>query len=237
MAVYNRERFLDQLAGRLGRPRKTTADRPAYSVQPQERVFQGADQDQLLGKLKEQCEIIHTTLVETTVDELGDTLRRVWEEGHIQNIVSAGGPRLEAYGLLDVYETMRQEGYNVHIWDEQGGRDDVAEAEKAGAGVVFSDVTLAESGTVTLFNDRWNGRSISLLPEIFVAIIPKSTLVPRMTQAAQIIHEQEKKGVPVSSCVSFITGPSNSADIEMNLIVGVHGPVKATYIVVDDKEG
>lgn len=235
MTVYNRERFLDQLAGQLGRDRRTRAERPAYSVQPQERVFQGADQDQLLEKLKEQCKIIHTKCLLTTTEELEETLRHVWEEDHIQTIVSAGGPRLEAYGLSDVFETMRQDGYHVHVWDEQEGQKNVTTAEKAGAGIVFSDVTLAESGTVTLFNDRWNGRSISLLPETFVAVIPKSTLVPRMTQAAKIIHEQEKKGVPVSSCVSFITGPSNSADIEMNLIVGVHGPVKATYIVVDDR--
>jgi L-lactate dehydrogenase complex protein LldG len=55
-----------------------------------------------------------------------------------------------------------------------------------------------------------------------------------MTQATKRIHELNSQGQDIASCVSFISGPSNSADIEMNLIVGVHGPVKATYIVVDD---
>jgi len=107
-------------------------------------------------------------------------------------------------------------------------------AEKADVGITFSDITLAESGTLTLFNDKGNGRSISLLPRVHIAIIPKSTIIPRMTQAAKQFHEGNRRGQEVSSCVSFISRPSNSADIEVSLIVGVHGPVEVTYIVIDD---
>jgi L-lactate dehydrogenase complex protein LldG len=234
MAIHNRERFLNNLAEQLDRTRRTEVEPPVYSVYPQERVFQGATQDELVEKLEEQCKVIHTSFTRTNMDGLAETLRKVLKNYDVTKIVGANGPRIEETGLSNVYKEIQSEGYDVHIWDENKGQENITFAEQAGAGIVFSDITLAESGTVTLFNDRYNGRSISLLPETFIAIVPKSTVVPRMTQASQLIHEEEKKGNPVSSCVSFITGPSNSADIEMNLIVGVHGPVKATYIIVDD---
>ncbi|MYL49761.1 lactate utilization protein C [Halobacillus litoralis] len=233
MTVHNRTSFLDRVAENLGRERRTEVKAPVYSVQPQDRVFQGATQDELIEKLEAQCQVIHTSFKRTTLADLGDSLQKVLAtfEGS-RKVISAGGPRLDEFGMRGMYEELGKEGFDFRIWNDQDG--DIPFAEQAGVGIVFSDITLAESGTVTLFNDKHNGRSISLLPETFIAIIPKSTLVPRMTQAARVIHEQEQKGNPVSSCVSFITGPSNSADIEMNLIVGVHGPVKATYILVED---
>ncbi len=234
MTIHHRESFLDEIAEQLGRPRRTEVEPPVYSVQPQDRVLAGATADELVDVLENQCSVIHTNLEKATVDTLPETIRTVLDAYGANSVVAAGGPRNQVSGMEVFYDQLSREGYDVHIWDEQEGRSNVEFAERAGAGIVFSDLTLAESGTVTLFNDRFNGRSISLLPETFIAIVPKSTIVPRMTQAGRLIHAEESKGNPVSSCVSFVTGPSNSADIEMNLIVGVHGPVKATYIVVED---
>ena len=99
---------------------------------------------------------------------------------------------------------------------------------------MFSDITLAESATVVIFNDSLKARSISLLPKTFIGIIPKSSIVPRFTQAAEKMEQLIENNELVPSCVNFISGPSNSADIEFNLVVGVHGPIKVSYIVVND---
>lgn len=66
---------------------------------------------------------------------------------------------------------------------------------------------------------RHRRQSISLLPTTYIA-------VPRMTQAIKEIHEQVATGEDITSCINIMSGPSNSADIEMDIVVGVHGTVK-----------
>src|SRR5699024_373763 len=235
MAIQNRDALLDKLAGRLGRPRRTEGvQRPDWSVQPQLRTRQGYTKDALAEVLAKQCEAIHTDVKLTDRSGLPQVLKETITAYQAKTVITAKDDRNEQYGLREMFEELREKEMEVHEWDPAIGKENQVIAERADIGINFSDITLAESGTVTLLNHKHNGRSISLLPQKFIAIIPKSTLVPRITQAAKQLHEANEQGNDVSSCVSFISGPSNSADIEMNLIVGVHGPVEATYIIVDE---
>lgn len=236
MTIKNREPFLNHLADTLGRARRTEGvERPTWSILPQWKVHEDLSQDELVQVLEKQCQAIHTDFKQTNRSDLNDVLRQTIEAYKGKSIVFPNDDRNETYGLTDFYGQIEVEGIELHMWDAALGKENLAFAERADIGITFSDITLAESGTVTLFNDKHHGRALSLLPESYIAIIPKSTLVARLTQATKHIHEAHHQGHPVSSCVSFISGPSNSADIESHLIVGVHGPIQVTYILVEDE--
>ncbi|SFA83825.1 L-lactate dehydrogenase complex protein LldG [Lentibacillus halodurans] len=235
MTIMNREAFLEHVTANLHRPRRTNGvERPQWSIRPQDEVLKGLSKDELVDVLEEHCKVIHTNFKRTDRDGLAAILKETIEGYKAKAIVASSDSRNEDYGLHDFYQKLKDDGNEVHLWDETNGKENQAFAERADVGITFSDITLAESGTVTLFNNKYNGRSISLMPRTYIAIIPKSTIVPRMTQATKQIHEANQAGDGVASCISFVTGPSNSADIEMNLIVGVHGPVDVTYIMVED---
>lgn len=233
--VHNQEEFLNNIAIHLGRERlKEPVIRPVWKKQPQHRVFEGESKDQLVERLREQCLRIHTQFMRTTAKELPECLNKVIEQFSGERLVTWKDDRFHEYGLDALFEKMATDGKHIHTWSPEQGDENIAIAEQADIGITFSDLTLAESGTVVLVSNANKGRSVSLLPTSYIAIIPKSTLVPRMTQAAAYLHKIAKQTERFPSCVNFISGPSNSADIEMNLVVGVHGPVRACYIIVEE---
>lgn len=230
-AIQNRDSFLSSIASSLGREVNTSnVEKPLWKKNPQSNVLKGFTQDQLVDVLRDQCKNIHTKIVETTSDHITHTVEQVLQELQSKTVVSTNDDRLHKVGVTSFIE----KNYDSHVWNVDAGDENIRISEKADVGITYSDYTLAESATVVLVSDHGKGRSVSLLPENYICIVPKSTIVPRMSQVAQKIHERVEDGKPVASCINFISGPSNSADIEMNLIVGVHGPVRATYIVVND---
>ncbi|KRG15429.1 LutC/YkgG family protein [Lederbergia galactosidilytica] len=234
--IQNRDHFLQKIANQLGREAiLAKPEIPKWKYQPQATVLQGKSLDELVGVLKDQCLHIHTDFIKTTRLNLEKTLKEMVEEYGGGPIITWKDTRFQEYGLTSLLkEKWPQEKLEVHEWNYEKGRANIDIAETANIGITISDITLAESGTVVQFSHKDRGRSVSFLPLKSIIIIPKSSIVPRMTQAAQMIREKTKNGEHLASCINFITGPSNSADIEMDLVVGVHGPVKAAYIIVDD---
>lgn len=235
-SIHNREKFLNQISSRLNRPRiSTPIERPTWKFRPQDEVLRDATPDELLEVLREQCKKIHTSFYNTNLSNLPTTLNEVVNAYGGGPIVTWKDERFSNWGLDSLFKKdWPDQGMKVSEWDYSVGEENITIAEMANVGITISEVTLAESGTVVLFSDENRGRTVSFLPATYIALIPKSTLVPRMTQAAQKMREIHQTTGRVASCINFITGPSNSADIELNLVVGVHGPVKASYIVIED---
>ena len=228
--IHNREKFLEHISKKMGSVRKQEVIRPVRQYQPQLKVFAEMSQEQLLDELINSCGRIHTDVILTDSASIETVLEKRIEVHGGGPIVAAEDVRFLGFGLGYLLERE-----DVHKWNSALGEQNIEIAEKANIGIMFSDMTLAESGTVVIFNDKSKARAISLLPTTFIAIIPKSTIVPRLTQAAQEIDRRIEAGETIASCINFISGPSNSADIEYNLVVGVHGPIRVTYIVVEDR--
>jgi L-lactate dehydrogenase complex protein LldG len=234
--IQNREKFLNQIASRLNRPRiSSPVERPSWKFQPQYEVLKDASQDELLEVLKEQCKKIHTNLYTPDSKELPAILSDIVANYGGGPVVTWKDERFSQWGLdYLMKKEWPDQNIEVYEWNFRLGEQNIRKAEQANVGLTISEITLAESGTVVLFSDENKGRTVSFLPATSIVLIPKSTLVPRITQAAKKMREIHQKTGQVASCINFITGPSNSADIELNLVVGVHGPVKASYIVIND---
>lgn len=226
--IHNKASFISNISKNLNRPMPTKVEIPKWQYRPQDKTLTGLSQDELLDILKQQCEFIHTDLVVTNSNEANKTLSEVIAKYGNGEVIATNDARYEALGI----DLSKQ---NAFIWEEAKGAENLHVAERANVGITISETTLAESGTVVLYADKGIGRSVSLLPATYIAIVPKSTIVPRFTQAAQEMNKLMKEAKDFPTCINLITGPSNSADIEMKLVVGVHGPIKATYIIIDDK--
>ena len=78
-------------------------------------------------------------------------------------------------------------------------------------------------------------RSTSLLPPYHVAVFDRDALVESLTQVG-VFLEAWHDGEPAPWCggaINVITGPSRTADIELTLTRGVHGPKEVHAIFVD----
>jgi L-lactate dehydrogenase complex protein LldG len=234
--VHNRDEFIAKVSSRLGRNQiKTEAPIRNFKYNPQAEVHAKASKDELANILEKQCENVRTTFYRSTKATLPSVLKDVIKNYGGGSLALWDDKRYEEFGLNQLlHEELPKEDVLVHVWNPAEGRKNIDFANKANVGLTISEITLAESGTVTHFSGNGRGRSMNFLPENSVVLVPKSSLVPRITQAAKILREKVKNGEQVPSCINFITGPSNSADIELILVVGVHGPVRASYILIED---
>jgi len=105
---------------------------------------------------------------------------------------------------------LREDGFDID------GPDALYDTE---AGITGVEAALAETGTIVLRADS----GLALVPPLHVALLFERDIVPDMLDYF--------RGGPTGPRV-FVTGPSKTADIEGELITGVHGPGRVHVLVL-----
>jgi L-lactate dehydrogenase complex protein LldG len=126
-------------------------------------------------------------------------------------------PESELLGKLGVAEGLKRDGFEVRMWPEMT----LDELYDFDCGVTDVYAAVAETGSLVIRAGAGHGRGISLVPAVHVVIVQPKDIV------ADLVDLMEKLGREgTGSATVIITGPSKTADIEMSLVVGVHGPGK-----------
>lgn len=106
-------------------------------------------------------------------------------------------------------------------------RDEIAATE---VGITSADYALADTGSLVIFTESNESRLLSLLPPCHIAVIESSRMVASLDDVFRLRPLPGEQ----SSAMIVITGPSRTADIEMRLVRGVHGPGEIHVILIDD---
>ena len=103
-------------------------------------------------------------------------------------------------------------------------RDQLAAAQ---IGVTGCDAAIAETGSLVLLSGKGRSRAVSLLPPIHLALVRRSVIVSSLVDAWTLLGDR----LDAAACCTLITGPSRTADIELTLTLGIHGPGRVIVVI------
>ncbi|HBC90767.1 MAG TPA: lactate utilization protein C, partial [Lactococcus sp.] len=214
--IENRTQFLDTLLKKRGgvelpfEPYKLISDLP-------QTYLTDLSSDELLELAKEQARRVSANLVETTSSEMNEIIHGLIEKSGGGQVMIPSTDELEQLGVNIISDQLVK-------WKmgKENREENINAAQNSNVVVAVPKFFLAESATIVVESGAGQGRSLHFLPTHYISVIPLSRMVPRSTQAAAWLDENKKPG----STLHFISGPSNSGDIEMQLVVGLHGPLE-----------
>ncbi|MFQ5898130.1 MAG: lactate utilization protein [Candidatus Methylomirabilia bacterium] len=241
--MTTRALFLERLRREMAKTRGLfpagSAERPADPVALAETIRRQLVErwPAALEKFREEFEQVsgHFYHVSDVEDALA-TISRIAKEREARRLIAWAtellGPNLEPRLRARGFEVMEESPGAADSAQQTAFREISARAE---LGVTGVDLAVAETGSLVVISGPGKARSTSLLPPYHVAVFGRTALVESLEQVGvmlEAIHRDPGR-VMVGAGISFITGPSRTADIELTLTRGVHGPKEVHAIFVE----
>jgi L-lactate dehydrogenase complex protein LldG len=174
---------------------------------------QTASAEESLARFTKELELLGVTIhVEATADAVRDRVRALWTG---KRLLSWDADQLPYdLGLLLPPATTF-------------GRDERDKQAAAELGLSGVHGAIAETGSLVVRSGKGTSRTVTLLPPELVAVVKREQLYFSMGE----LFQKQESAMAGAACTIAITGPSRTADIELQLTLGVHGPGKVTVVV------
>ena len=102
-------------------------------------------------------------------------------------------------------------------------------------GVTSADYCLADTATLVMRARPGQPRSTSLVPSIHVAVIRLEQILFDLAAFYTVLrHDLQTDGEGLTNCMTYISGSSKTADIELVMVHGAHGPRELVIVVVTE---
>ena len=218
----------EAILGRVRRNIATSGVQPIRSEPPTLRSIDGADREDLLRTFSEQLELVSGICHRTSSTlAAADALRAIISDHRAQHVMRSDDPSVISL-LEHVVGTFK-------LATPDSPREVLLACD---IGVTTAELGIAEHGTIVLPSGhadlgRERTRMAALLPKVHVALLRGSDLVGTISEAIALFRSTGTNQRPLPPTVTFATGPSRTADIEQELVLGVHGPHSQHVILLE----
>jgi L-lactate dehydrogenase complex protein LldG len=163
------------------------------------------------------------------------------EWGESKSVAAWRHPLIDRLGLEEALARLQVPLRVTEPIDPAAGRAcDQAERERQRAGIIASfigvtaaDFCMADTATLVMRNRPGQPRSVALVPSIHIAVITLDQIVADMKELFALLRWDERfRREGLSNYMSFISGPSKTADIEATMVHGAHGPREVHLFVL-----
>lgn len=193
-----------------------------------EKQFQQQEISQIdkIETLKSRMEAMRTEVHVVNPDNWLDTLIGILKEKELKNLLYS--PDLDIGRL--VKEKWEKNGENLPelIPYSENIESFKSRLFEIDASITTTRCAVADVGAIILWPDNNEPRTMSLVPPVHIAVLEKEKIYCNLSEV--IIKEGWSERMPTNALL--ISGPSKTADIELTLAYGVHGPKQLILLIV-----
>ncbi len=201
---------------------------PSTSVpQPEPMPVKTYNRTDKIEKLKTLMEAmrteVHITSAQNWIHQLEEILRKRELKSLVYPPQTTLGDTLESHWENDPSGLPQLIPYEKEIEDF---KDQLFTID---AGITSTAGAIADPGALILWPSEKEPRLMSLVPSIHIAVLEADKIFSSFLEAMQ----KEKWSTKMPTNVVLISGPSKTADIEMTLAFGVHGPRELIVLILE----